>query len=270
VAGALQLVDRPAAVKYLRAVPGDESSDAATFVIGGPVSSAWREEMLTRANELAGLKSWVAAQGEHDGRATDLLCATEEHLNAVRQTAAGKNEHKNNGGRIKRLWRGLTGASFERALGNLDAAEVHLLRAAPSSVLIPALPSVVAHVNRYLSKHDPRRHAVDRIAGHHIGRMLHEPEAHLGHERPSALGHEQWEMVLSAHHAANSQRRRDFIRLRTFRNFLWGGIVVFALIGIGLGVLGSISPTTIPLCLPQRPKAESRSSAPARRLLLGR
>jgi hypothetical protein len=45
-------------------------------------------------------------------------------------------------------------------------------------------------------------------------------------------------------------------RLRTFRNLLLGGIAVFAVIGIGLGVLGSLSPTSIPLCF--TPEAEGR------------
>jgi hypothetical protein len=227
------------------------------------VSSAWREDMLTRANELHGLASLIDAHGKHDKRAGRLLRAAEKHLEVVRRTAASKDEHEKNEGRsmrlrrwITRLWRGLTGASFERGLGNLDAAEVHLLRVAPSSILIPALPSVRAHVNRYLSKHDPRRQAVESITGQQMKRVLDESEAQPDHDGPSAFRDEQRDMVVSAQHAANSQRRRDFIRLRTFRDILWGGIVVFALIGIGLGVLGSVSPTTIPLCF--SPEAEGR------------
>lgn len=207
--------------------------------------------MLTRARELKGLKSWIIAHGDYDERASELLSAIDAHLTAVRTTAADTGK-----GRIKRLWRGVTGASFERTLANLDAAEVHLLRAAPSCALIPALPSVLAHVNRYLPKHDPRRQALDRIAGHHGERLLNEPKALMGHARRDALWHAQRELVLSAQHAANSQRRRDLIRLRTFRNLLLGGIAVFAVIGIWLGMLGSISPTTIPLCF--TPEAEGR------------
>jgi hypothetical protein len=123
-------------------------------------------------------------------------------------------------------------------------------------VLIAALPSVRAHVNRYLSKFDPRRQAVDRIAEQQAERILHNPKPHLAVHRRNGLGHEQREVVLNAQHAANSQRRRDLIRLRTFRNLLLGGILVFTLIAVGLGVLGSISPTTLPLCF--TPEAEGR------------
>jgi hypothetical protein len=207
--------------------------------------------MLTRAGELGGLKSWIVANGQGGERATHLPAAIDEHLRVAGETAA-----EDGTGRMNRLWRDLTGASFERVLGNLDAAEVHLLRLAPSSVLVPALPSVEAHVNRYLSKDDPRRQAVDRISRHHREMLLHGPKPRLARAPRNVLGQEEREMILSAQHAANSQRRRDLIRLRTFRNLLLGGIIVFLLIGIGLGVLGSISPTSIPLCF--TPEAEGR------------
>ncbi len=88
------------------------------------MSSAWREDMLTRAGELEGLKSWIAANG-NGKHSKDMLDAIGEHLKVVGGTAAESGK-----GRFVRLWRGLTGASFERTLGNLDAAEVHLLRLA--------------------------------------------------------------------------------------------------------------------------------------------
>ena len=196
-----------------------------------------------RAQELRGLKGWIMAHGNHDPRATELLGTIDTHLGAVTDTAVGKH------GATKRLAWGVTGASFERTLGNLDAAEVDLLRLAPSSVLIPALPSLLAHINRYLSKDDPRRQAVERIARDQQERPPQKLATRLRLARPaSLLGDADREVLLSAQHAANSQRRRDLIRLRTFRNLLWGGILVFLAIAIVLGVIGSKSPTTIPLC----------------------
>jgi hypothetical protein len=72
--------------------------------------------LLTCGGELGGLKSWIVARGDHDERASDLLSAIDAHLSVVRETAA-----KSGRGRIRRLWHGVTGASFERTLGNLDA-----------------------------------------------------------------------------------------------------------------------------------------------------
>jgi hypothetical protein len=196
-----------------------------------------------RAQELRGLKGWIMAHDNRDPRATELLGTIDTHLGAVTDTAVGKH------GATKRLAWGVTGASFERTLGNLDAAEVDLLRLAPSSLLIPALPSLLAHINRYLSKDDPRRQAVERIARDQQERPPQRLATRLGRARPAPLLDDaDREVLLSAQHAANSQRRRDLIRLRTFRNLLWGGILVFLAIAIVLGVIGSKSPTTIPLC----------------------
>jgi hypothetical protein len=195
-----------------------------------------------RAHELRGLKGWLDGDGHNDQRTTELLTAVEKHLAAVRDTAAGKQAWP------KRLVRGVTGASFERTLGNLDAAEVDLLRIAPSSVLIPALPSLVAHINRYLSKDDPRRQAVDRITRDRLEQLPRKPAGRLRRARPDVLTDDEQEILVSAQHAANSQRRRDLIRLRTFRNLLWGGFVVFLAIAVALAWIGWKSPATIPLC----------------------
>ena len=203
-------------------------ADVATPLgIGGPTSSAWREEMLTRAEELSGLASWIFANPEHSTPLGGMERVIENHLGAARKTADGRDTP-----RRRRAWQAFTGSSFERTLGNLDAVEVHLLRIAPVEVLKGALPSILAHVNRFLPKDDPRRVAVARLTD----------------DRPPVLDGEQRDVLLSAQHAANTQRRRDLIRLRGFRNMLLAGILVFSIIAIGLGVLGALDKTAIPLC----------------------
>jgi hypothetical protein len=106
----------------------------------------------------------------------------------------------------------------------------------------------VAHINRYLAKDDPRRQAVDRITRDRLEQLPQKPPTRLRRARPDVLSNGEREMLLSAQHAANSQRRRDLIRLRTFRNLLWGGFVVFLAIAITLGWIGLKSPSTMPLC----------------------
>lgn len=205
--------------------PPGTTSEASAVSIGGPTSAAWREELLTRAEELSGLKSWILAHRDRCEPQGDLPQGIQRHLDAAKQTADGQDEH-----RLTRRWHTFTGSSFERALGNLDAAEVDLLRLAPAAVLKGGLPSIRAHVNRFLPKNDPRRIALDEI------------------HSTTALQQEQRDLLVFAQHAANTQRRRDLIRLRGFRNLLLGGILVFFLIGMGLGLIGTLAPTTIPLC----------------------
>ena len=58
----------------------------------------------------------------------------------------------------------VSGAAIERTLGDLDAVEADLLRLAPEDYLRGQLPSLQAHVNRYLNKDDPRRVRIAELA----------------------------------------------------------------------------------------------------------
>ena len=228
------------------------------------MSSAWREDMVTRAQELDDLAASVVKNAES-------LRTIKEQLATVREAVQEKPKR-----RRTRIWRSVTGSAFERALGHIDAAEVHLLRLAPE-VVVPALPSIQAHVNRYLAKDDPRRQAVDRIARIHTERVLRGQESQSGREqrdaqtteRSTPLLPEELDMLVSAQHAANSQRRRDLNRLRNFRNLLALGGLVLLLFGIVLGVIGSISPTAIPLCFFPEDGGVVKIACPGGEMVLG-
>src|SRR4051794_19961814 len=86
--------------------------------------NTWREEALTRARELSGQLSWMR---EGAGR-PELVASIEGHIEDARAAAAARG-----------------GASFERALGNLDAAEADLLRMSPDSYLRGYVPSLRAN-----------------------------------------------------------------------------------------------------------------------------
>jgi len=194
--------------------------------VGGPTSSAWREEVLTRVQELRGLATWIRAQPDHRTPHGDLFDAIDRHLAAATCGADPKDSW------IKSGWRRLTGSAFERALGNLDAVEVDLMRLAPERTLKGWVPSICAHVNRFLAKDDPRREAVNRIPS----------------EATAVLTLGDRDLLAGALHAANTQRRRNLIRVRGFRNLLWGGILAFSLLALAVAVLGLARPTAVPLC----------------------
>jgi hypothetical protein len=205
---------------------------------GARRSAVWREEMRTRARELSALSSWTEVQPDRYQPAGPMPDSIKRALDLATEGADPASER----------WTTryvFTGASYERTLSSLDAAEVHLLRLVPTQVLAGALPSIQAHVSRYLAKDDPRRLAVDEIVQH---RAAPAPPAPPGDGRSTALEQEQRDILLNAQHAANAQRLRDLMRLRQFRNVLLGGFLVFTGIAIVLGVIGSVSPTTIPLC----------------------
>jgi hypothetical protein len=207
---------------------------APSFPIGGPTSAAWREEMLTKAHELAGLATWIAANRDETAPPGDLLKAVSNQLRTARLTAAGRDTRGGEGTKRLRWWTRMMsssgGASFERTLGNLDSAEVSLLRLAPAAYLQGQLPGLQAHVNRYLPKDDPRRTRVAEVT----------PSDELSASDRNA--------IVAAYHAANSQRRRDLLRLRSFRNLLAGATVTLLALAVGVAVLAEIHPNWFPVC----------------------
>ncbi len=143
----------------------------------GPTSAAWREEALTRAQELEALAVWIATtSSEKNNPAEEFSERIARHLEAARATAGGSKNQRTGGdergtnsagdsqGRLKR-WLSLWGGSyFQRTMGNLDAVEAHLLRLAPADYVCGEMPSVAAYVCRYLKKDDPRRVRIEQLA----------------------------------------------------------------------------------------------------------
>src|SRR5215207_2348441 len=205
-----------------------------------PTTSAWREDALTRCRELEGLARWVDAQTDPDGpeaaAVARLMPYILEHIEQARETASrrarcddGTRDRDADAvpGRFGQLKSSVTGAAVERTLGNLDAAETHLLRLAPLPFLRGAMPGLEAHVNRFLPKGDPRRAQVERIAKA---------------AEKADLDDDDRELVVAAHHAANSQRRRDMLRVRSFRNIMWTTALALLPLVIGVAILGYTTP----------------------------
>jgi hypothetical protein len=216
-------------------------SPAPPIGLGGPTTAAWREEALTRVSELGGLADWIEAAGDGQAGELKLISGVRLQLERARKTAAGEDDT-----RRRAKWRLVTrlksssgGSSVERTLGSLDAAEADLLRLAPAHYLRGLMPSLQAHVNRYLPKSDPRRRRLDALAA----------KAEQG-----PLEDSDRSAVVAAYHAANSQRRREILRLRSFRNVLLFAALGLLVVAVGLGVMGSLRPHLIPLCFNPAPK----------------
>jgi hypothetical protein len=203
------------------------------FPIGGPCTTAWREEALTKVQELSGLASWIEANPRKATLTGSIPQTIAAELETARRTAAKQDTR--NGRRVRpwtRLMASVSGAAIERTLGNLDAVEADLLRLAPEDYLRGQLPSLEAHVNRYLNKDDPRRMRI----------------AELTTQTDRALTDADRDTLVGAHHAANSQRRRELTRLRSFRNLLFGGILTLFALAILLAILSARHPEWLPLC----------------------
>jgi hypothetical protein len=190
--------------------------------------------MLTKVQELWGLKTWIDAHPEKTTPTGDLPRTIEHQLETARLTAAGGDTR--DGTRRVRWWKrfssSLSGASFERTLGNIDAVEANLLRLAPPDYLRGQLPSILAHINRYLPKDDPRRMRVEALTS----------------DGGQELSVGDRDTLVAAFHAANSQRRRELIRVRSFRNLIAGATLTLFVLAIVVAILGVINREWFPVC----------------------
>jgi hypothetical protein len=197
-----------------------------------------------RAQELEGLADWLIAGHSAGAMAAKLRQSIDHHLEAAREAAEGKDSRK----WIPRTLSALRGSGVERALGNIDAVESDLLRMASDDYVRGQLPSVMAHVHRYLPKDDPRRMRVSAIAQ----KLAPGPGRRV---RPKPLETFERDEIVDAFHAASSQRRRDLIRVRSFRNVIIATTIMLLFVAAGLAFLGAERPDAIPLCF--EPSGES-------------
>lgn len=210
--------------------------------VGGPVPMPWREGVLTRAKELECL-AYGLSRGDGSVFGSHLLAAIDQHLTAARQ-AAKHTKHN--------LGRQMDDALLERAISNLDAAHADLLQLAPAPYLLGQIPSLLNEVQRHLPRHDPRRQEFERIAAQ-LG--VHPPDRPPAPGTPSLTGEEKATIVegersriVSIARGANSAGLREQLRVRSFRTVLVISSGVMTLLAVLLGLLGWLSPATLPLC----------------------
>jgi hypothetical protein len=231
---------------------GDKPATTIIAPIGGPVSVAWREGTLTRAEELEALCGWVRAkdvQKNDEVRKHDevLASAIRRHLDAARQAAhAVKLEPK----KRFRIFR--NGPLIERAMSNLDAAEAHLLNLAQADYILGQMPCLLRHVRCHLPQTDPARQEFERIA-QRLGikdsdhPLVQNPKGPTLAEKREIIEEERGKIVTTVR-AASSAALREHIRLRSFRNVVVVTTILMALLAIGVALTGFFRPTLIPLC----------------------
>ena len=207
--------------------------------VGGPVSGAWRECVLTRAAELVTLSDWTF-QNHRSENVESLANAVKQHLDAAKEAACRKKPFS--------LWG--RSSLVQRALGNLDAAEAMLLNFAPTTYIYGQMPSLLNHVQRHLAADDPRRQEFERIA-----QMLSAKDTDhtfVGEQLADEI-EEKRGRIVTAVRGASSAALREQLRVASFRNVLVATAVVMTLLAITVAVIGFIAPTWVPLCFqPER------------------
>ncbi len=220
-------------------------------LIGGPVSTGWREGTLTRAWEIEALSKWACDPGsrsvENTRKPEALLHSIEQHVAAAREAA-----------KCKSVLRSPRSPSLlERARSNLDAAEAQLIDIAPPEFVLGQMPGLLNHVQRHLPASDPRRTQFEHIA-ERLG--FKDPDVRTHHQAlPPTRDDKKREverhrgLIASIVRGASSAALREQLRVRSFRNVVVGAIIVTASLALALGAIGWRSPEIIPLCFqPER------------------
>jgi hypothetical protein len=195
--------------------------------VGGPVSGAWRECVLTRATELVTLGDWTF-QNHRSENIESLANAVKQHLDAAKEAACRKKPFS--------LWG--RSSLVQRALGNLDAAEAMLLNFAPTTYIYGQMPSLLNPVQRHLAADDPRRQEFECIA-----QMLSVKDTdHTSvDERLADEIEEKRGRIVTAVRGASSAALREQLRVASFRNVLVATAVVMTLLAITVAVIGFIA-----------------------------
>jgi len=204
---------------------------APPFPLTASTTAPWREHALSRVGEYRFLLTWSKRQPPRPGGPV-LDEEAEAHIGDHLEAAAAAAKGRTPRGR-RDIVGSLTGTAVERALSNLDAAEIELLRYVPDDYLQGQLPSLLAHTREHLPDADPRRVEVELVA-----------------QRAAAgrFALRDRDLVVAGQRAANFEARREVSRLRSFRNVLLVAALFLTFGVLGLGAVGITTPSALPLC----------------------
>jgi hypothetical protein len=195
--------------------------------IGGPTTSSWREQALTRIAELEDLTEVFRRGGAEPAQI--LADGVHRHLDAARAAAAGDPDGR---ARRTRIARFVGGSPVERAASNIDAAEADLLRLAPGGYVAGQLPSLLFHVQAHLQPGDPRRRRVETIVA----------------AGPASVDGVERDVLVAAVRAASSAARREVVQVRSFRNVLYVTAALLTAAVVALALIAHSRPDVLPLC----------------------
>jgi hypothetical protein len=197
-----------------------------------PSSSLWRQEVAARAEELESLLSVFG--NDLDGNKRQLRTAVEKHIREARRAATARG-----------LAVAITGAPIQRAVHNLDMAEVNLYRIVPIAYLQSVLPVLTDDTADVLPAHDSRLQRLILLRGFHGNGRLKESDR---------------EAVVAAVYAAKKASLAAQARVRGFRNVILVAIGLALLVAGSLVLLGLLAPEILSLC--QYPPASIPSGTP--------
>lgn len=182
----------------------------------GRLASGWREHLAVRLSALEAEAAQLP-DGQYQRLAVYYLQRARGAVERPRQWQPD----------LLAAW---TGTDVERAWVSTHAAEVAIVRALPLDRVTAILPSLVEDCAAVLPK-DPRVTALKKFVD--AGKAADEPHRQLAADT-----------LESAHATSDAQH----VRVRSFRNILFGTTVVLAVFVVIVGVIGSLAPGALAIC----------------------
>jgi hypothetical protein len=184
---------------------------------------SWGQRALARIAALEALCRWMALRPDAAPRAQELRDAALERLAEAREAINGR----------RRPWFWF-GPSIDKAQTNMNAADCLVLRYMPLKELAGRMPEVVAFVQEHLPTKDPRRLAVEELV--------------RTAQKPLNLDDLARETIVTTVGAAFAAQEREYIRVRSFRNMVYGFTIGLTVLALGIGVLMASNPRLLPIC----------------------
>jgi hypothetical protein len=195
----------------------------------------WRAEVLARVAVLEASAESVCPATGGSGRNERVCARIRQLLKDTKDQAQAKRRLRDrlkdfrNGGPIERAWR------------NLHSAEVLLAEVVGMGELSSQRPAVRSMAKRVLPATDARTQAIEHSLSDKVWAKL---PTRRDSARAEKLRHEYVASLTWVHDACD----KNFTRVRSFRNVVLAASVGLAVIAIGLGVIGMVSPSSLPLC----------------------
>ncbi|WP_257457744.1 hypothetical protein [Archangium lipolyticum] len=183
----------------------------------------WGQRALTRIEELKALCQEMALRPNAAVNAAELARDAREHLGRAARAVHQK----------RSPW-GRSGVFIDTIETSLHAAQCLMLRYMPLGDLEARLPELIAIIREHLPAQDPRRVAVEELLqAPHASSLLTEPKR---------------ETVATAVEAALAAQEQEQVRVRSFRNIVYGVTACLTLLAVGLGILMAANPKLMPIC----------------------
>ncbi|MBN1210783.1 MAG: hypothetical protein JXB05_38400 [Myxococcaceae bacterium] len=198
------------------------------------LSAPWScgQRSLTRIDELSALCDLMARRSGDPG-AAQLAERAQGFLKTARLAAD----------RSRPAW-GRFGAFIDAIETNIHAAVCLMLRYMPLADLRGWLPELSSAIQAHLPLQDPRRMAVEEF----LQRLPDAKERAPENEGERSLEESARETLVTAVHAALEAKQHEYVRVRSFRNIVYGVAACLTLLAFVLGIIMAVNPRLAPLC----------------------